>query len=728
MPPKATKKPQVFRNKKTGKRYVKIGKKKINIPKDITQRQLIQWLITYLKPKRKKAKASAAPQAAASEPNLADDNVRNVFNHQRAAEGKPLYDAPVFPKGPVPFKAPLKLTSGEEKPQLKIAAPKTRPMSEKKHEKEGKQSQIPVRTPKREPLDTRTQMQIEDIMSDANKTKEMRKERDKAQTETHAEKKNREETHAKLLQVARREAFAKAEKFYSSKDLKERFLALPTFTSATDTLSSVVTKGRLNTESEHTVDNGKIYIKPYLLERLIKAGDPKVLAALAKFEADAMGAHPELTGSGILDVFGIRTGPSPAVRKFLEKNGAQLITHITVARQPITPIIDKIAGWLSFGKWQANKKKLAYDKMMHLFLVVTLESGLKFDIEKNHLPEISSRTSLASTDKNTIESLTVAPTKSERKAESKEEPKPERKEEKKEEPKPEQVEVKMEESKTPKTVEPVLEDDKMTTMPVELAGSGKNFGTLIEMIAKAQKLAGGDKLWVYDSITQNCQFFAKYCIQATGSLTPELTKFIMQDAAKVIEGLSWFQKIARGLTNTKNLIDVAKNGRGENGPGITNFEIDKFMATYRPHYLGSIARDQWQNLTPPVHKGWSGWIMNTDKADKGGRHWVAFFLDLKGHTIEYYDSFADDIPDDVLVSVKAFLDTYNVSKHYLKLKVNRVIDQSATSDNCGYFAMRFIIDRSRGKAWRECTKFDESVKNEEAIKKFKEKFGEFKYL
>ncbi len=91
----------------------------------------------------------------------------------------------------------------------------------------------------------------------------------------------------------------------------------------------------------------------------------------------------------------------------------------------------------------------------------------------------------------------------------------------------------------------------------------------------------------------------------------------MQNAVAVIEGLSWFQGLARKLTDTANLVDVVKNGRGDpeagEGTGLTTSQINDAMAPYRPHYLGTIARDGWGGLTPPPHKSWSGWIMNTDK-------------------------------------------------------------------------------------------------------------------
>ncbi|MGH7239609.1 MAG: Ulp1 family isopeptidase, partial [Candidatus Saccharimonadales bacterium] len=106
-----------------------------------------------------------------------------------------------------------------------------------------------------------------------------------------------------------------------------------------------------------------------------------------------------------------------------------------------------------------------------------------------------------------------------------------------------------------------------------------------------------------------------------------------------------------------------------------------------------------------------------------GLHWVAFLMDLDKHTIEYYNSFGDDIPSDILVRLKNFLAVNNPTKQYLKLKVNRIVDQDANTSNCGWFCCKFIIDRFRGKPWRECTKFDDHVRGEEAIAKFKAQHG-----
>ena len=146
------------------------------------------------------------------------------------------------------------------------------------------------------------------------------------------------------------------------------------------------------------------------------------------------------------------------------------------------------------------------------------------------------------------------------------------------------------------------------------------------------------------------------------------------------------------------------------------------MQIYKPAYLGCIARDEWKLLTAPMKSGKSAWVMNTDPSTKPGQHWVAFLISLDDQTVEYYDSFAEDIPKDSLVGLKDIVGRVS-TPGLLKMKVNRIADQDANSINCGWFACRFIIDRFRGRPFKEVTKFDDSVKGEAAEEKFKKQYG-----
>lgn len=169
--------------------------------------------------------------------------------------------------------------------------------------------------------------------------------------------------------------------------------------------------------------------------------------------------------------------------------------------------------------------------------------------------------------------------------------------------------------------------------------------------------------------------------------------------------------------------------------GLSNIQIDKVMKKYK-EYLGTIARDQIKPLIIPKVKPQSrgAFIMNTDPSYKEGKHWVAVFFDARPSgslSVEYYNSFADPIPADILKDLKLLVDKLKPST-YLKFKENKVKQQDDRTSNCGYFAMRFIIDRFRGKSFAEATGYNDAIinkvgMNEKEIEKLKEQ-APFKYI
>jgi LmbE family N-acetylglucosaminyl deacetylase len=137
-----------------------------------------------------------------------------------------------------------------------------------------------------------------------------------------------------------------------------------------------------------------------------------------------------------------------------------------------------------------------------------------------------------------------------------------------------------------------------------------------------------------------------------------------------------------------------------------------------------------------VHKGAKiGFIMNLSNHDakSGGTHWVAVWIDpVQDKSVEYYDSFSRAPPPSLMKDIKHIVDKINPDV-FLKFKQNRVVQQSADSDNCGQFSMRFLMDRMRGKSFSESTGFDEKMKmhavakNEKEIEKLK-KLPPFTYI
>ena len=180
------------------------------------------------------------------------------------------------------------------------------------------------------------------------------------------------------------------------------------------------------------------------------------------------------------------------------------------------------------------------------------------------------------------------------------------------------------------------------------------------------------------------------------------------------------------------------NGRGEpsashsgvdNGDALTNIQIDKIMKPYGKLWLGSCACDTIQrDILPKVKPGTKGcFIINTDKDSGPGEHWCGAYFDAtpKGdHSLEFFDSYGENPDPPIDKGLQAVANKLNC-KNYLKYKINSVCWQgkkdgtNKDSSNCGYFAIKFLIDRLRGKSFSDSTGFDASNVGEKNIERFK---------
>lgn len=113
--------------------------------------------------------------------------------------------------------------------------------------------------------------------------------------------------------------------------------------------------------------------------------------------SECQGGYHCLTGGDLYEPFrrivgflkGPRHGVPPIVREFLKKYGDNEIVKMKVCRTPIDSARANLLNLLSFGQFNATKKKFAYDDLYHLFILATIvskdgvESTVKF--EKNHV-------------------------------------------------------------------------------------------------------------------------------------------------------------------------------------------------------------------------------------------------------------------------------------------------------------------------------------------------------
>ena len=83
---------------------------------------------------------------------------------------------------------------------------------------------------------------------------------------------------------------------------------------------------------------------------------------------------------------GPREGPSPAMRKFMQEHGDEVITDLTLHKQPLSNYLTRILDTVSLGNWTKTKERLGYKTVNHVGLNVITNKG-SYLIEKNAVVE-----------------------------------------------------------------------------------------------------------------------------------------------------------------------------------------------------------------------------------------------------------------------------------------------------------------------------------------------------
>lgn len=181
---------------------------------------------------------------------------------------------------------------------------------------------------------------------------------------------------------------------------------------------------------------------------------------------------------------------------------------------------------------------------------------------------------------------------------------------------------------------------------------------------------------------------------------------------------------------TGTLEGFLQRGKGayeNDDDGIYNDELQEIFSDKMNKFLPVIASDKMGTLIDLVDKNTKkfGWIQNTEASDSMGRHWVAYFLDIPNMEINYYDSLVENDgqpPKSSMKGLKKIIDKIN-PEYYMKFKFNQIRDQNPSSKNCGFFSLKFILDRYRNVPFKTATCYDKVYENygegEMKIKRFK---------
>lgn len=99
------------------------------------------------------------------------------------------------------------------------------------------------------------------------------------------------------------------------------------------------------------------------------------------------------------------SGLTDNVKRIIKNIGDAEITNIEVARVPISSATKLLLNIVSLGNFQKRFNELPYDKLYHLYLILSTEHG-KFVLEKNELINMKRFSHFAKdTDRITIESI-----------------------------------------------------------------------------------------------------------------------------------------------------------------------------------------------------------------------------------------------------------------------------------------------------------------------------------
>jgi hypothetical protein len=80
---------------------------------------------------------------------------------------------------------------------------------------------------------------------------------------------------------------------------------------------------------------------------------------------------------------GPRTSASTRLAKFLDSHEGNKVVKVQLGRKPIVPLVHKAMDVISRGRFSKAQKKLDYDKVYHNFILVTLDNGKTYKLEKN---------------------------------------------------------------------------------------------------------------------------------------------------------------------------------------------------------------------------------------------------------------------------------------------------------------------------------------------------------
>lgn len=180
--------------------------------------------------------------------------------------------------------------------------------------------------------------------------------------------------------------------------------------------------------------------------------------------------------------------------------------------------------------------------------------------------------------------------------------------------------------------------------------------------------------------------------------------------------------------------DQEGEGQSKLKGGLWTNQINKIMNSSK-YYIDTIANNELDDILNYIYnnnilKGC--FIMNTlNSYDHSVGHWIAIYYDVSNdgeYTLEYYDPFGNDPENNKLISkFKKLFEKMGIDA-YVKVKINKIKQQSITSSNCGWFSIKFLLERLNGISFKDATKYKKISNNEQDITEIKKHYNKYGFI
>ena len=202
-------------------------------------------------------------------------------------------------------------------------------------------------------------------------------------------------------------------------------------------------------------------------------------------------------GNGI---FSRKLDFSNKIKKILKQYGNENIVSIRVGRRPINKLVEKAFNIISIGKWEQLRQQYYYDKLFHLFIILTLKDGTKLSFEKNDIVNMNVNDSRCS-------------------------------------------------------------ENGVDCIELEYP---QNSITVNDLVKKPLDRIGKNDYFIYDPFKLNCQIFIRSVLETFGLYNNKVNDFVYQDIKDIVKNLPFYVKWTAKATTDISAFGKKISGAGSN--------------------------------------------------------------------------------------------------------------------------------------------------------------------